>query len=144
MIAVFEEILEQCEAKMQGDGQYVGHCPAHPDKTPSLSIKMIDEKILLHCHAGCLLGEVLSALNLTERDLFLHSQEQFGSGERFQELKETARYLYEQPDGSGQFVVLRYEAFDKAGKKTKTFRQQTTNINRPNATALDLDFVTLG
>ena len=37
-------------------------CPAHPDKTPSLSVRLGDRAILFHCFAGCTSGAILAAL----------------------------------------------------------------------------------
>jgi putative DNA primase/helicase len=34
-------------------------CPAHDDKIPSLSVSEHDGKILLHCHAGCSVKDIL-------------------------------------------------------------------------------------
>jgi len=49
--------------KRAGPGKYVACCPAHDDKTPSLSIENApDGKILVHCHAGCSQDEVIGAL----------------------------------------------------------------------------------
>jgi putative DNA primase/helicase len=49
----------------------MARCPAHTDKTPSLSIGETDNgAVLLHCHAGCDTGDVLSAIGLSLRDLF--------------------------------------------------------------------------
>ena len=48
-------------------------CPAHEDRTPSLSIRKSDEKVLLHCHAGCNAADVVRAMGLTWADLFLDS-----------------------------------------------------------------------
>lgn len=46
-------------------------CPAHPDRTPSLSITISSEgKALLHCHAGCTTGDILDAINLPPQALF--------------------------------------------------------------------------
>jgi len=28
-------------------------CPAHDDRNPSLSIQLADDRILIHCFAGC-------------------------------------------------------------------------------------------
>ena len=36
-----------------GQGSYTACCPAHDDKTPSLSITEISDGVLIHCHAGC-------------------------------------------------------------------------------------------
>lgn len=46
-------------------------CPAHDDKTPSLSVaEREDGAVLLCCHAGCSTEQVLSAIGLGMRDLF--------------------------------------------------------------------------
>ena len=49
-------------------------CPAHEDRNPSLSISEgNDGRVLMTCHAGCSLDEVLVALRLEKRDLFPQS-----------------------------------------------------------------------
>ena len=49
--------------KRAGPGKYVACCPAHDDKTPSLSIKDAPNgKVLVHCHAGCSQDEVIGGL----------------------------------------------------------------------------------
>ena len=40
----------------------VCRCPAHPDKTPSLSVRLGDRAILFHCFAGCTSRAILAAL----------------------------------------------------------------------------------
>ncbi len=42
--------------------RYTACCPAHDDKSPSLSITEADDKILVHCFSGCTQDEVLDAL----------------------------------------------------------------------------------
>lgn len=54
-----ESIVEQTCAKKSGNGGFVGHCPIHDDKNPSLSIKEVDGKVLVHCHAGCPQNELI-------------------------------------------------------------------------------------
>ncbi|MEM1330161.1 MAG: DUF3987 domain-containing protein [Planctomycetota bacterium] len=50
-------------------------CPAHDDRSPSLSISDGDDgRVLLHCHAGCQTTEVLEALGLHMSDLFRQSE----------------------------------------------------------------------
>ena len=57
--------------KTSGKGRWSASCPAHPDKSPSLSVRALDDgRILLHCFGGCDVGEVLGALSLTLEDLF--------------------------------------------------------------------------
>jgi hypothetical protein len=38
------------------------HCPAHPDRGPSLSVREVGGRLLVHCYAGCRQTEVLEAL----------------------------------------------------------------------------------
>ena len=48
-------------------------CPAHDDRTPSLSVSLGQQAILFHCFAGCSRAEVISALGrrgVRMRDLF--------------------------------------------------------------------------
>lgn len=55
----------------RGDGRWYACCPAHDDKSPSLSISELDSgKILVHCFAGCSTEEVLQSVSLTFADLY--------------------------------------------------------------------------
>jgi len=53
-----------------GRDRYLACCPSHSDKTPSLSITESNGRILVHCHAGCLPDEIISAAGLEWSDLF--------------------------------------------------------------------------
>ncbi len=54
-----------------GPGRWIACCPAHNDRSPSLSIREAeDAKVLLRCWAGCPTARVLAALGLTWQDLF--------------------------------------------------------------------------
>ena len=48
-------------------------CPCHPDDKPSLHVSMGDDgrTVLMHCFAGCKTREVLKALGLGFKDLFV-------------------------------------------------------------------------
>lgn len=53
-----------------GKDEYQCLCPAHNDKTASLSIKNLpDERILIHCFAGCAANDILEAVGLTFDDI---------------------------------------------------------------------------
>jgi len=56
-----ESIARALEARRSGAG-WMGKCPAHDDRNPSLSIREADGKVLLHCHAGCTQRDVIDAL----------------------------------------------------------------------------------
>lgn len=50
---------------------WVARCPAHKDRHPSLTVKVLpDERILMHCFAGCETESVLSAIGVQFSDLF--------------------------------------------------------------------------
>ena len=54
-----------------GPGRWSAICPAHADRRPSLSIRELDDGMLLaHCHAGCSVDEVVGALGLQLADLY--------------------------------------------------------------------------
>lgn len=54
-----------------GGHRWVAKCPAHKDRSASLSIREgRDGRILLHCFAGCATADVLASAVLTLRDLF--------------------------------------------------------------------------
>ncbi len=53
-----------------GKDEYQCLCPAHNDKTASLSIKNLpDGRILIHCFAGCAANDILGAVGLTFDDI---------------------------------------------------------------------------
>lgn len=64
-------ILDRLEGvKKTGSDKYVARCPAHADRSPSLTIReMADGRTLLHCFAGCETEAVLTAMGLTFRDI---------------------------------------------------------------------------
>ena len=66
------QILERLSrVKQTGAYQWSAACPAHDDRSPSLSIRETpDGKILLHCFGGCDTGDVLAAIGLELSDLF--------------------------------------------------------------------------
>jgi hypothetical protein len=53
-----------------GEGRWYARCPAHGDKSPSLSVRDTGEKVLLHCFAGCAADDVLAAVGLTWKDVY--------------------------------------------------------------------------
>lgn len=67
-----DRLLPRLEAvKPAGPSRWSARCPAHPDRTPSLSIRETDDGILLiKCWAGCGAAEIVEAIGLELRDLF--------------------------------------------------------------------------
>lgn len=67
-----ETVLGRLErVRKSGSGRWMARCPAHPDRTPSLSISETqDGTVLLKCWAGCVTSDVVAAMRLAMRDLF--------------------------------------------------------------------------
>lgn len=54
-----------------GLNQWQALCPAHDDKSPSLTITEIEDgTVLLKCWAGCSANEIVSSIGLGLKDLF--------------------------------------------------------------------------
>jgi len=97
-----------CQPKQLGSG-WTSRCPAHDDRTPSLSISQgKDGQALLHCHAGCSIEAIVAALGLEMKDLFPTN------GSKRQTI--SATYDYTDKDGNLLSQVVRLEP--------KSFRQR--------------------
>ena len=102
--------LADCNVQPCGTG-WSARCPAHEDRHASLTIgEGEDGRALLFCHGGCKLPDVLRALRLALRDLFVGPPVQT-DGRTF--------YDYRDERGTLLFQVVRIPKPD--GKK---FRQQ--------------------
>ena len=67
----FEQILERLDGARQNGSGWIARCPAHKDRTPSLSIRRAEDgRTLLHCHAGCEAVAITASLGLELHDLF--------------------------------------------------------------------------
>lgn len=71
------------KVKQTRSGSWLACCPAHDDKTASLSIRELDDgRTLVHCFAGCSVEEILSAVGLSFDDLYPEKKIQHGKPER--------------------------------------------------------------
>ena len=76
--------LRQILGMLQGvsgpnaSGEYTAKCPAHNDRTASLTVTVKDspkdgrERIYFHCHAGCSNDAIMGRLGLKPVDLIVH------------------------------------------------------------------------
>lgn len=65
------DLLARLEGVRGRNGSWSAKCPAHADRSPSLSVKDGGNGlILMHCFGGCGTDDVLGALELTMTDLF--------------------------------------------------------------------------
>jgi hypothetical protein len=68
-----EELLTRLDSVKKTRVRYMARCPAHADKSPSLSVTEGDKAILLKCWAGCDLREIIGKLGLSITDLFFNT-----------------------------------------------------------------------
>jgi putative DNA primase/helicase len=103
-----ERVLARLAAMRRVGSGWQALCPAHADKNPSLSIHSRDNKILLHCHAGCSQEAVLAALGIEARELSLDASDG--------KAQVVAEYPYMDEHSGLLFQVVRLEP--------KSFRQR--------------------
>ena len=107
------------KVKRTGNNQFLACCPAHDDKKASLSIAFNpgEQKIALHCHAGCRTEDILSAIGkdwsavMPEQENRVspkwHTKYENGIKYEF-----TVEYPYRDVNGHYLYSKLRYENKD--------------------------------
>lgn len=66
-----ETLLGRLDGVRQtGPGRWLALCPAHHDRSPSLSIRDVESRVLVHCFAGCAVADVVAVVGLDLGDLF--------------------------------------------------------------------------
>src|SRR5262249_27396640 len=96
-----DSLARALEARRSGSS-WMAKCPAHEDRNPSLSIREVDGKVLLHCHAGCTQCAVMDALKA--RGLW--------QPERTENARIVATYDYTDEHGKLLYQVVRYQPKD--------------------------------
>ena len=113
--------------KVKGSGgQYTALCPAHDDSNSSLSVKIVGDKVLLHCFAGCATESIIGALGLPMSSLFLGDDKPLFVGKKPKQKPRqinSVTYEYKNPDGSLAYRKIRYEY----SNGTKSFAFFTPN-----------------
>jgi hypothetical protein len=128
----YERVIAALKARGSRRSGGNWQCPAHADRTPSLSVTdSVDlgtghGTVLVHCHAGCSVDDVLAALGLEPSDLFAGN----GQGELFPASKFSPvglDILRKLPPGSERsfFVASAFgRRVDRHGGRTHTARQR--------------------
>lgn len=99
-----QEVLDRLDRVRATSRGWSACCPAHPDRTPSLSVAEGDTCVLVKCWAGCELDEIAAAMGLRVSDLFYRPL----SGQRSR--KRTARSVIKRIDWRRQAAALEDEA----------------------------------
>jgi hypothetical protein len=69
-LTAYERILDRLDGVRRTGVRAMARCPVHEDRTPSLSVRRIEGSVLIHCHAGCHVDDVLAAVGLVKADLY--------------------------------------------------------------------------
>lgn len=65
-----DNLLSRLHKVKQNGKDYMALCPAHDDKSPSLTITEKDDgRVLVHCFGGCDTHSVLSAVGMEMKDI---------------------------------------------------------------------------
>ena len=92
-----QEVLDRLEHVTGGNGKWMALCPAHKDRSPSLAINETDDRLLLHCFAGCETKHVAAAVGLDMSDLFHQKLTSIrlteGKRKRYEEVLQSERIL---------------------------------------------------
>lgn len=64
------DLLSRLDGARRSGNGWTARCPGHEDQHNSLSLAEDEDTLLLHCFAGCDIGDVLAALGLSVSDLF--------------------------------------------------------------------------
>jgi putative DNA primase/helicase len=69
-------VLERVKKFSELSRGFSASCPSHDDRVNSLSISEgADGRALIFCHAGCDFEQILKALGLRKRDLFVQRKD---------------------------------------------------------------------
>jgi hypothetical protein len=91
----------------QEAGKWEARCPAHDDRKPSLGVAVgKDDRVLLHCQAGCPVEAIVKAIGLEMADLFVRDEMPNG-GKRI-----VATYDYRDEAGILLYQSVRYDPKD--------------------------------
>lgn len=105
-------VLSKLDGVRRSGGQWSARCPAHDDRTNSLSVGEGDDgRVLLNCKAGCPTDAVLAAAQLVMADLF---PREAGTDATKRKIERTYAYVDER--GELLFEVVRF--------RPKAFRQR--------------------
>lgn len=107
--------------KQSGRNQYTARCPVHGDSHNSLSIGYNSEKshILVYCHAGCEVEDILKSIGLKMSDLY-------SDNSKGKQILHQKTYIYKDENSN----VVYYKTRIDYGYKDKTFFFEQPNGKR--------------
>ena len=70
MSSILDNVLSRLDKVKRSGKGYLACCPAHEDRSPSLSITPDGDTVLINCFAGCGTAEVLDAIGFSFSDIY--------------------------------------------------------------------------
>ena len=109
------------KVKQTAPNQYICRCPAHSDKKSSLSITYNpnEDKIALHCHAGCATADILTEVGKTWADVMPTKENEPAKPLKRWQINLVAEYRYTDTEGNYLYSKLRYEGDGIEGKEIR-------------------------
>lgn len=125
MTSPIEVVLGRLDGVARSGKGYKARCPAHGDKTPTLSLKAGDDgRVLIHCFSGCQIEDIITAMGLSMSDLFSASNDARRGpripGVTIRELKNAAEFERQ--------ILFIVSADRKSGKSISTTDLERTKI----------------
>jgi len=113
------ELLSRLDGvRSRGAGKWSARCPAHADKSPSLTIAEGDRGLLVKCFAGCSLRAICIALGIEQRELFFNARDKSQRRQRpAPPVRGDRRALAFRFELAALDLRLRGERINEAGKK---------------------------
>jgi hypothetical protein len=62
------------QVRPRGEHRWTARCPAHQDRSPSLSICQLADRVLINCFAGCPVTDICTAIGISLADLYIDSR----------------------------------------------------------------------
>ncbi len=66
-------VLDRLEGVRKSGAGWIAKCPAHEDRSPSLSVKEGQRGVMLRCFAGCAFAAIVESIGLRQPDTFYES-----------------------------------------------------------------------
>lgn len=116
MKTIHEFLARFDHVEKRSNGEFLVSCSGHHDPKPSLSVRATENRILLHCFAGCSPQQILEPLQLTTKDLQLRCNGHTPS--KSSDKGKIARtQCWDIVDTSGNLVARHHRIDYEAGKK---------------------------
>jgi hypothetical protein len=120
------------QVKSTGNDTWRARCPSHEGRSQSLSIKLVDDRLLINCFAGCSVGEVVESIGLRISDLFDKQLDSDPVARRYRN-HANAREILESILVPIRTVLLAVAIQDNrtlSSDELKTFQQARATINQ--------------